>query len=228
MVKKMGILAIAAFISGILLATYGGAAIKGVYGFAVAQTSTKWHNVKDVSAGDNASNGAMLVAPCMWDGTNCDRQRGDVTNGLDVDVSRIASNDGTDIGDVTVNNASGASAINVQDGGNSLTTDVAVDELTSLNAVTTTGAGTSAALTVAASTHTYHVIVTGSPTSVNVDLEGSIDGVTWFVLDSSTTTTSEMRHVVNKLVENIRANLTTLTGGTSPTVTVEITSGGNS
>lgn len=56
---------------------------------------------------------------------------------LDVDLSTRASEttlstlnakftDGTDIGDVTVNNAAGASAVNIQDGGNSITVD-AVD-----------------------------------------------------------------------------------------------------
>lgn len=46
-------------------------------------------------------------------------------------IGKLAANDGVDIGDVTVNNASGASAVNVQDGGNSLTVDYA-----------TTGSGT--------------------------------------------------------------------------------------
>lgn len=35
----------------------------------------------------------------------------------------LAANSGVDIGDVTINNAAGASAVNVQDGGNSLTID---------------------------------------------------------------------------------------------------------
>lgn len=69
---------------------------------------------------------------------------GDITNGLDVDVTRLpalvagtaaigklAANDGVDIGDVTINNSTGGSAVNVQDGGNSLTVDYA-----------TTGSGT--------------------------------------------------------------------------------------
>lgn len=46
-------------------------------------------------------------------------------------IGKLAANDGVDIGDVTVNNASGASAVNVQDGGNSITVDYA-----------TTGSGT--------------------------------------------------------------------------------------
>lgn len=51
---------------------------------------------------------------------------GDASNGLDVDVTRMAalvSNSGVDIGDVTINNSTGASAVNIQDGGNSITVD---------------------------------------------------------------------------------------------------------
>lgn len=52
-------------------------------------------------------------------------------NRADVDSSGnvkaiLAANDGVDIGDVTINNAAGASAVNIQDGGNSITVD-AVD-----------------------------------------------------------------------------------------------------
>lgn len=62
-----------------------------------------------------------------------------ITNGVDnVQVSGTGemlvvatAQPGTDIGDVTVNNAAGASAVNIQDGGNSITVDYA-----------TTGSGT--------------------------------------------------------------------------------------
>lgn len=40
-------------------------------------------------------------------------------------IGKLAANDGVDIGDVTINNASGASAVNIQDGGNSITVDYA-------------------------------------------------------------------------------------------------------
>lgn len=36
---------------------------------------------------------------------------------------KLAANDGIDIGDATINNAAGASAVNIQDGGNSITVD---------------------------------------------------------------------------------------------------------
>ena len=48
------------------------------------------------------------------------------TDKVDASGSTLGSNSGVDIGDVTINNASGASAVNIQDGGNSITVD-AVD-----------------------------------------------------------------------------------------------------
>ncbi len=45
------------------------------------------------------------------------------TDKVDVSGSTLAANSGVDIGDVTVNNAAGASAVNIQDGGNSITVD---------------------------------------------------------------------------------------------------------
>lgn len=42
---------------------------------------------------------------------------------VDVSGSTLGSNSGVDIGDVTINNASGAAAVNIQDGGNTITVD---------------------------------------------------------------------------------------------------------
>ncbi len=38
-------------------------------------------------------------------------------------IGKLAANSGVDIGDVTINNSTGASAVNIQDGGNSITVD---------------------------------------------------------------------------------------------------------
>jgi len=38
-------------------------------------------------------------------------------------IGKLVANSGVDIGDVTINNAAGASAVNIQDGGNSITVD---------------------------------------------------------------------------------------------------------
>lgn len=45
------------------------------------------------------------------------------TDKVDASGSTLGANSGVDIGDVTINNASGASAVNIQDGGNSITVD---------------------------------------------------------------------------------------------------------
>ena len=74
--------------------------------------------------------------------------------------------------------------------------------------------------------HTVQVNITGSPTAVTVDLEGSLDDNTYFTLASHSMTSSEltasaaMFHVETKRVHYIKTNVTTLTGGSSPTVTI--------
>lgn len=113
---------------------------------------------------DNTSNPTTTsvgVFPHWYDGATWDRALGDSTNGLlvnlgsnnDVTVTgtvaatqsgtwTLGANSGVDIGDVTINNASGASAVNIQDGGNSITVDGSVTvsgSLTSAGNVTNTG-----------------------------------------------------------------------------------------
>lgn len=99
--------------------------------------------------------------------------------------------------------------------------------LTLLNAVTGAGAGASNNLKFLCTKMTWEIVLTGSPTSAETSLEGSINGTTWYSLDTSTTITSEMRHIVNKPVLSVRANLISLVGGTAPTVTVRFVGGGN-
>lgn len=59
-------------------------------------------------------------------------------------TSALQTQPGVDIGDVTVNNAAGASAVNVQDGGNSITVDGTVTVGTVPAPLSTTGGGTEA------------------------------------------------------------------------------------
>lgn len=65
----------------------------------------------------------------------------------DVSGSTLAANSGVDIGDVTINNAAGAAAVNIQDGGNSITVDgtVAVSTNSELGIVTETAPATDTA-----------------------------------------------------------------------------------
>lgn len=92
-------------------------------------------------------------------------------------------------------------------------------QATLLSGVTVTGEGSSAHVS-GASTHTVHVHFTnsgGSVTALTVDLEGSIDDSHFFTLKSyalngtELTAKQAMFHVVNKSVNFVRANITTLT-----------------
>lgn len=110
-------------------------------------------------------------------------------------------------------------------GGGSLSTSSGSGPSTSLNAVTATGAGTVVDLGVVRSVHTMQTTVTGAPSAVTVNLEGSLSaGGPWAVLVASTSTAGDVQTVSGKAVRYVRANLVTLTGGTSPTVTALIAS----
>lgn len=68
----------------------------------------------------------------------------------------------------------------------------------------------------------WNTVVTGSPVSLTVALEGSEDASTWISFDSSTSVTGEARSVVNIFPRYVRANFSALSGGTSPTLTVNL------
>src|SRR6185312_7027494 len=71
------------------------------------------------------------------------------------------------------------------------------------------------------SKHTLQIVVTGSPSGCTVNLDGSLDGAHWFDLSGGQTcTSSTMFHVVSKPVAYVRGDLTALSGGSSPTVTI--------
>lgn len=94
-----------------------------------------------------------------------------------------------------------------------------------LNAATATGASTTWAVRMKPRNHSVQITITGAPTAVTVDLEGSLDDVTWVSLASHVMSAGELTaaaalfHVVDKPVRYVRTNVTTLTGGTAPTVT---------
>lgn len=96
----------------------------------------------------------------------------------------------------------------------------------SLSAVTATGAGAAFALGAAKRTFGLQVTVTGAPTAAVVDLEGSLDGSTWDAIGTwsigAGQASGDIVFVVDRPVLHVRANLTTLTGGTAPTVTAYI------
>ncbi len=102
------------------------------------------------------------------------------------------------------------------------------EAFTSLNAATGTGAGDVAAIGGPAALGgvprklSWEVRVTGAPTAIQVDLEGSLDNTNWYQIDTYNVVANTLRQVVDKGAKFVRANLVTLTGGTSPTVTAKI------
>jgi len=100
---------------------------------------------------------------------------------------------------------------------------------TLLNAATATGAGNTQKVGQIPASHTVQATMGGTvvATAVTVDLEGSLDDTTWVQLArhafdaGEITAEAAIFHVIDKPIKYVRANLITLTGGTSPTVTVK-------
>lgn len=120
------------------------------------------------------------------DGTNIQSVHVDTSGDLQIDVltsalpsgaatAALQTQPGVDIGDVTVNNASGGSAVNVQDGGNSITVDYA-----------TTGSGTATgALRVELPTNGTGVIATvGAVTAITNALPAGTNAIGKLVANS--------------------------------------------
>ncbi len=99
---------------------------------------------------------------------------------------------------------------------------------TSLNAATAVGAGDVAAIGGPAALGgvprkiAWEVRVTGAPTAMQVDLEGSLDNSNWYQIDTYNTVANTLREVTQRGAKFLRVRLVTLTGGTSPTVTARL------
>ena len=101
---------------------------------------------------------------------------------------------------------------------------VARIEFGTLSSVTTTAAVDVSLLT--PSKHTIQTLIAGSPAACSIQLEGTLDDVsgspTWANLSGSQTCTSSVTfHVTERPVRGVRVNLTALSGGSSPTVTIK-------
>jgi hypothetical protein len=105
---------------------------------------------------------------------------------------------------------------------------------TSLNAATATGPGASRDLETVGGYHGMIAWSTGSPATAQVTLEGSHDGSNWVILGTGVNATGGPASLIvpssstpgnpGLLVRYVRANLTSLSGGSSPTVTATIAS----
>lgn len=100
----------------------------------------------------------------------------------------------------------------------------------SLNAATATGLGTAIHLGVPREDHAMQVVFTGSPTAVKVLLWGSLDGTNYGSTPAATFDTADGLVSGDKIgvsesnFTHVLADLVTLTGGTTPTVTARIAS----
>lgn len=114
----------------------------------------------------------------------------------------------------------GGQPISVSQSGVFLVTPTAIEAVTSLNAVNATGAGSALDAGRIVSSATMYVTATGGPT-IDVELQASLDNITWFDTGAAITVAGSTARA-NTHARYYRANLTVLTGGTLPTVTVHI------
>lgn len=84
------------------------------------------------------------------------------------------------------------------------------------------GAGGIVDLEKAFSKFGIQTVVTGAPTAISATLQGSLDGVNFYVLATSTSTTGDYQTAVDKPTRWLKVNLGTLTGGTTPKITAFI------
>src|SRR4051812_23350894 len=95
-----------------------------------------------------------------------------------------------------------------------------------LSAASSTGAGASTDLGGVAREWTTHTVTTGSPVSVDLRVQGSLDNVNWFTLgepsagSQGVTELSGASNAARPYFRYVRGNVFTLSGGSSPTVTV--------
>lgn len=111
-----------------------------------------------------------------------------------------------------------AGSWSVNQAGTWIFTPASVAPVTSLNAVSATGAGTALDAGRVVSGCTLHVNTTGSPAAIDVEVQVSVDNVVWFDTGAAITV-SGTSALASAHGRYYRANLTVLTGGTSPTVT---------
>lgn len=94
---------------------------------------------------------------------------------------------------------------------------------TSLDAVTSAGAGAAKDLEGAFARHTLYATESGTHSDLQVRLEGSHDGLHWFGLGSVTLVQGDGAKTVSvdaQLVRYVRAALASFTGSTTVTATI--------
>lgn len=202
-------------------------AISELVGLSVAQSATMWNSVADAAKGDALANGVLAQAPMVFNGLTFDRVRGDITNGMDVDVTRISGSLTPSDAFANPTNVSNMWSLNsVFNGstwdrmrsatGDSLSTGVAAMGQMLFNGSTLDRERTASGDNLAA---------TGIPASGNMGFDGS----TWDRLvsvsgtNNTATTTQGVRYytplstwsVTNTPAANTQATVTKAAGGTT-------------
>lgn len=96
-----------------------------------------------------------------------------------------------------------------------------------LNAITATGAGSTFALPARACVLAWQLSYDVNPSVIDIDLEISMDGVSWTVLDTSTQVTGEFRDIDHLTAAVfVRAIVNTNTGSRAATVQLIAKAGG--
>ena len=85
---------------------------------------------------------------------------------------------------------------------------------------TSTGTGTEIDTIYGIIEATWQIISDSSSTNIDVKLQGSIDGSNWFDLDEFVGVGNTMRHVVNKPVRYLRANVVSMGDASSISIMV--------
>ena len=97
---------------------------------------------------------------------------------------------------------------------------------TLLSAVTSTGEGSAKDLKRLIDKHVMQIDITGAPSAVTVLLEGSLDGNDYGIIGTHAMTAADLTNTTAIVFDSdspclhVRANLSILTAGTAPTVTV--------
>jgi len=82
-----------------------------------------------------------------------------------------------------------------------------------------TQTGTAYALPSPAAQLAWQVVITGTPVSITILLEGSLDNTTWFTLDSTSVVTGALRSI-NTPVAFVRARVSAISAGTTSRISV--------
>lgn len=76
-------------------------------------------------------------------------------------------------------------------------------------------------------TVSWQTTYTGGPSAVNVVLQGSLDNIAWFTIDTTTNTAGELRYINPIALKFIRGRIVSHTGGTNITLTLLVNRGFN-